>query len=257
MTAIVSSDGYPASLELLVAFWHGYDRSLLLTGLISMSSPSPSALVADALVRLGAVRIASGQPFVYTSGWASPVYIDTRLLMSDVAARRMVLDVATDALAAHVRSHGISAVVGAESSGIAFGAWLAERLDLPMLYLRKRPLGWGNAARLEGRLPQAAKLLFVDDVTTDARSKVAATAALRATGADMHDCLVIVDYAIYPAARPLLAEHGLTLHALAHWAELHDALIAAGSLSDDQKAILAAFSADPVRWSVEHGGVGA
>jgi orotate phosphoribosyltransferase len=222
-----------------------------------MSSPSPSARVAEALVHIGAVRIASGQPFVYTSGWASPVYIDTRLLMSDVVARRTVLDVATEAMAAHVRSAGINAVVGAESSGIAFGAWLADRLDLPMLYLRKRPLGWGNAARLEGRLPDDAKLLFVDDVTTDARSKVAATAALRATGADMHDCLVIVDYAIYPAARPLLEEHKLGLHALAHWAELHAALTAAGGLSDEQQSILAAFSADPVQWSVEHGGVGA
>jgi orotate phosphoribosyltransferase len=223
----------------------------------SPSSSSPSARVAGTLVRLGAVRIASGQPFVYTSGWASPVYIDTRLLMSDVAARRAVLDVAIDALAEHVRAQGINAVVGAESSGIAFGAWLAERLDLPMLYLRKRPLGWGNAARLEGQLPADAKLLYVDDVTTDARSKVAATAALRATGAQMNDCLVFVDYAIYPGARALLAEHTLRLHALTHWAELHAALIEKGGLSDDQLRTLEAFSADPVQWSIEHGGVGA
>ncbi|QEI07434.1 phosphoribosyltransferase [Pigmentiphaga aceris] len=220
-------------------------------------SASPSEQVASTLVRLGAVRISSGQPFIYTSGWASPVYIDTRLLMSDVAARRVVLDVATAALADHVRSQGINAVVGAESSGIAFAAWLAERLNLPMLYLRKRPLGWGNAARLEGLLPPDAKLLYVDDVTTDARSKVAATAALRATGAQMHDCLVFVDYAIYPGARALLAEHKLGLHSLAHWAELHAALIEAGGLSDEQIQTLAAFSADPVQWSIEHGGVGA
>jgi len=223
----------------------------------SSLSSSPSAQVAGTLVRLGAVRISSGQPFVYTSGWASPVYIDTRLLMSDVAARRVVLDVATAALGAHVRSQGINAVVGAESSGIAFGAWLAERLDLPMLYLRKRPLGWGNTARLEGQLPPDAKLLYVDDVTTDARSKVAATAALRATGAQMHDCLVIVDYAIYPGAHALLAEHTLGLHSLAHWAELHAALLAEGGLSAEQIQTLAAFSADPVQWSIEHGGVGA
>lgn len=221
------------------------------------SSSSASARVADTLVRLGAVSIASAQPFVYTSGWASPVYIDTRLLMSDVAARRVVLDVATAALAEHVRSQGINAVVGAESSGIAIGAWLAERLDLPMLYLRKRPLGWGNAARLEGKLPTDARLLYVDDVTTDARSKVAATEALRATGAHMHDCLVIVDYAIYPGARALLDAHALGLHSLTHWAELHAALATAGGLTTEQGRTLEAFSADPVRWSLEHGGVGA
>jgi orotate phosphoribosyltransferase len=216
-----------------------------------------SARVAQVLVGLGCVRITAAQPFIYTSGWASPVYIDTRLLMSDVPLRREVMDLAAHALAPLMREQGIDAVVGAESSGIANAAWLAERLSLPLLYLRKRPMGWGNTARLEGRLPDKARLLYVDDVTTDARSKVAAAESLRGTGATVADCLVLVDYAIYPGSRRLLAEHALRMHALTRWEHLHTALLASGRLSDIEARTLAAFRDDPVSWSIEHGGVGA
>ncbi|MFT4173520.1 MAG: hypothetical protein QM639_13225 [Rhodocyclaceae bacterium] len=223
----------------------------------ALLSAAASARVAQVLVGLGCVRVTTAQPFVYTSGWASPVYIDTRLLMSDVALRREVMDLAAAALAPLVRDAGIDAVVGAESSGIASAAWLAERLALPMLYLRKRPMGWGSAARLEGRLPEAARLLYVDDVTTDARSKVAAAESLRGTGARVADCLVLVDYAIYPGSRHLLAEHALRMHALTNWEHLYAALLTGGGLSPTQTHTLAAFRADPVAWSIEHGGVGA
>lgn len=223
----------------------------------SLLSPSQSSRTAEALVSLGAVRITSGQPFVYTSGWASPAYIDTRLLMSDVPLREELMNLAADSLRPLIARQGINAIVGAESSGIAVAAWLSERLALPMLYLRKRPMGWGNSARLEGRLPDGARLLYVDDVTTDGRSKVAAAESLRRTGAQITDGLVLVDYAIYPESPTLFAEHNLNLHALTSWAQLHEALIASGKLSAEALHTLDDFSAAPVQWSIEHGGVGA
>jgi orotate phosphoribosyltransferase len=224
---------------------------------VSLLSPAQASRVAEVLVSLGAVRITSGQPFIYTSGWASPVYIDTRLLMSNVALREELMNLAADSLRPLVARQGINAIVGAESSGIAVAAWLAERLALPLLYLRKRPKGWGNSALLEGRLPDPACLLYVDDVTTDGRSKIVAAQSLRRTGAQIEDGLVLVDYAIYQESRALFAEHRLRLHALTSWAQLHAVLIASGQLSTKEIETLAAFSADPVQWSVEHGGVGA
>jgi len=212
---------------------------------------------ATALVELDAVRVMKEQPFFYTSGWASPVYVDTRLLMSDTARRRAVVDQAAARLAPVVAEAGINAVVGAESSGIALAAWLAERLDLPLLYLRKRALGWGNDARLEGRLPEQARLLFVDDATTDARSKIAAISALRAAGAQAHDCMVVLDYGIYPQAPERLQQHALKLHGLTSWPALMTALAARGELPQATLDMLGAFSRDPVAWSLAHGGAGA
>lgn len=222
----------------------------------SFSSPA-AARVASILVGIGAVRITTGQPFVYTSGWASPVYVDTRLLMSDVGLRTEIMDLAAAAMAPVVASGAINAIVGAESSGIAFAAWIAERLALPLLYLRKRPMGWGQTARLEGRLPEAARLLYVDDVTTDGRSKLAAAKALRQGDAVVDDVLVILDYAIYPRTAGLAEAEAPRIHALTHWPDLLGALRADGALSPEAERTLAAFDADPVRWSLEHGGVGA
>lgn len=226
-------------------------------------SSATASRVAGALADLGAVRLAGGQPFIYTSGWASPVYVDTRLLMSDVEARTRVMDIAARHLRAHVAGldaglgAGLDAIVGAESTGIAFGAWIAERLGLPFLYLRKKPMGWGSAARLEGRLPAGARVLFVDDVTTDGRSKIAAAAALRQSGTRVADVLVVLDYGIYPGSAARLADEGLTLHALTDWPALLAALRGRAATPPEALANLDAFTADPVAWSVANGGVGA
>lgn len=219
---------------------------------------SPDALeVAAALIDLDAVRIMKDQAFFYTSGWASPVYVDTRLLMSDVARRRTIVELAARRLAPVVAERGVNAIVGAESSGIALAAWIAERLQLPLLYLRKRALGWGNDARLEGRLPASPQVVFIDDATTDARSKIAAVTALRAGGATVQDCMVVLDYGIYPQAPERLAAHDLALHGLTSWPALLSVLQQRPDLSEQTRDMLAAFSRDPAAWSLAHGGAGA
>ena len=218
-----------------------------------------AARTARALVATDAVRIAGDTPFFYTSGWASPVYVDAHALLCDVAWRTELMDAAARAVSPLVAQRGIGAVVGSESSGIAFAAWLADRLGLPMLYLRKRPIGWGVQAQLQGRLPEgsAVHVLLVDDVTTDGRSKMAAAAALRQTGTQVSDALVLFDYAIYPDTRERLAQNALQLHALASWPHLHAALLEAGQLTAQQRQTLADFTASPTQWSLAHGGTGA
>lgn len=218
-------------------------------------SSHDAARTARALIATDAVRIAGDTPFFYTSGWASPVYVDVHALLSDVAWRTDLMEAAARAVAPLVAQRGIGAVVGSESSGIAFAAWLADRLSLPMLYLRKRPIGWGVQAQLQGRLPQqGANVLLVDDVTTDGRSKRAAATALRQAGTRVSDALVLFDYAIYP--RTAEPQPALALHALASWEHLHAALIESGRLGAAQRQTLAEFTASPTQWSLAHGGTG-
>jgi len=220
-------------------------------------SPAASARLARAFAALGAVHIADTQPFFYTSGWASPVYVDARMLMSDVALRTEAMDLTAECLASTVARQGINAVAGMENSGIAFAAWIAERLSLPLLYLRKRPIGWGMRAQVEGRLPPDARVLLVDDVTTAGVSKIAAAEALRQTGTRIDDTLVMMEFDVYPQTAARFAEQGMALHAMTNWADLHAALAKSGLIDAAHEAMLAAWAADPVAWSIEHGGVGA
>jgi len=123
--------------------------------------------------------------------------------------------------------------------------------------LRKRPVGWGIAAQLEGRLPDRPRALLVDDVTTDRRSKAGAVAALRQAVPVVEDVLVLLDYALYAQEAQTLADHTLRLHALASWRHLHEALLESGELDARQTRVLADFAAAPVQWSISHGGTGA
>jgi orotate phosphoribosyltransferase len=217
-------------------------------------SQSGATHIARALVAADAFCLAGDTPFFYTSGWASPVYVDVHALLSDAKERTKLMDMMAEAIAPLVRRHGIAAIVGTESSGIAMAAWLADRLGLPMLTLRKRPIGWGMQAQLQGQLPAGCKALLVDDVSTDGRSKNAAAVALRQIGVAIDDVLVLFDYAIYPKVAPL--QPPLALHALVDWEHLHAALLGFGQLTNAQYRTLADFNESPTSWSVAHGGTG-
>lgn len=215
------------------------------------------AKVAQALVDVDAIKVSTQQPFIYTSGWASPVYLDICQLMSVPIQRSEVMHTTMQFLAGIISDSGINAIVGAESSGIAFAAWIADRANLPMLYLRKRPIGWGVDAQIEGKLPQNPKILLVDDVTTDGRSKVGAALALRKARATIHDIFVLVNFDIYQHTTKKFEENHLKLHALITWPKLYQVLASTAQLPPLQKKSIEDFNDSPITWSLKHGGVGA
>ncbi|MCY0854485.1 orotate phosphoribosyltransferase [Cupriavidus sp. D39] len=106
-----------------------------------------SSLVGQALLDAGCVKFRTDEPFRLPSGWASPVYIDCRRLISFALLRKALIQRGLALLQDQDRIDGIDAVVGAESSGIAFGAWMADALALPLLYVRKEAKGWARPRR--------------------------------------------------------------------------------------------------------------
>jgi orotate phosphoribosyltransferase len=212
--------------------------------------------VIHALLKMDVVRVAQHQPFFYTNGWASPVYIDLRGLLSQVGLRNEVIAVAVSLVQNLINANHINAIVGTEGSGVVFAAWLADKLQLPMLYLRRRPIGWGMGAQLEGSLPPKARVLLVDDVTTDGRSKVDACLALQKLGAVANDALVLVNFDIYPQTQQLQLAHAIALHSLITWPALCQALFQSNKLTTLHRQTIEDFNRAPVEWSLKHSGVG-
>lgn len=210
---------------------------------------------ANALLALNAVYVFEERPFIYTSGWASPVYVDCRKLMSDASRRSNLMDHAATLLREQLGDR-INCVAGAESAGIPFACWIAERLQLPMIYVRKKPMGWGVHAQIEGDLPPGARCLLVDDLTTDGLSKVGAALALRQAGAIVKDVFVMFNYDIYPQSDAAYHEHGLKLHALATWKDVFSLTKALSYFTDEGAKEIKTFLDDPMGWSVAHGGAG-
>src|SRR5262249_58443999 len=92
---------------------------------------------AKMLLDVEAVRFMADKPFIFTSGWASPVYTDCRRLISFPQVRSSLIDFAAAMLERAVGPNAFDAVAGGETAGIAFAAWMAERLGVAMLYVRK------------------------------------------------------------------------------------------------------------------------
>ena len=123
-------------------------------------------LVAKMLWEIKAVHFRADQPYKLASGMASPVYIDCRKLISYPRIRATVMDFAAATILRDAGFEQFDVIAGGETAGIPFAAMLAERLALPMIYVRKAPKGHGRNAQIEGHMPEGARVLVIEDLTT-------------------------------------------------------------------------------------------
>jgi orotate phosphoribosyltransferase len=209
--------------------------------------------VARLLWQAGAVHVSRRQPFILAAGWASPVYIDCRLLIGEPEWRREVTTLAVDYIRKTFAPDAFDAIAGAETAGIAFAAWIADVLNVKLRYVRKRPLGIGHNAQVEGGPVEGSRILLMDDLTTDGNSKLGFSRGLRAAGADVQHVLTIFYHDAFPGARERLSGSGLSLHALATWADVLEG-DHGGRLAPEDSAEIERFLADPVAWSTRQGG---
>ena len=125
------------------------------------------------------------------------------------------MDFAVATLQRNVGLEAFDAIAGGETAGIPFSAWIAERMGLPMNYVRKKPKGFGRDAQIEGAPVAGKRVLLVEDLTTDGGSKFRFIDAIRAAEGECAHTFVLFFYDIFEQTRPALAAHGVSLHALA------------------------------------------
>jgi orotate phosphoribosyltransferase len=213
-------------------------------------SPTDAArLTSRALLDIKAVNFRPDEPYTFTSGRVSPVYIDCRKIISFPKQRSLIIDLATELLRRDLDIASLDAVAGGETAGIPYAAWLADRLDLPMLYVRKQPKGFGRMAQIEGDLGTGWRVALVEDLATDGGSKINFINALRTAGATVSDVLVIFHYGIFPQSVATLTAEGVRLHALATWRDVTREARAGGDFSEAVLAEIDRFLDDPDGWA--------
>ncbi|MGH6665553.1 MAG: orotate phosphoribosyltransferase [Pseudolabrys sp.] len=212
-------------------------------------------LTARMYIDCGAVRFMQDKPFIFTSGWASPVYNDSRWLISFPDVRSTLMNFAVHTILRDIGRDQIDAVAGGETAGIPFAAWVADRLNLPMQYVRKKPKGFGRGAQIEGKLTPGQRVLLVEDLATDGKSKVNFIKALREADGKVEHCFVIFFYDIYPTAAKIFGDLDVTLHWLTTWKDLLVVAKKSGQFESKMLAEVEKFIADPAGWSKAHGGV--
>ena len=179
-------------------------------------------LTARMLLEVKAVHFKSKNPFTLASGVLSPTYIDCRKLISYPRVRSTIMDFLTVTVMRNVGFEAFDNIAGGETAGIPFAAVVAERMGLPMSYIRKKPKGYGRNARIEGRVCEGQNVLLVEDLTTDGGSKLSFVEAIRETGAKCSHTAVIFYHGIFPDTEAILGEKGITLHSLCTWWDIFE-----------------------------------
>ena len=207
-------------------------------------SDNASHITARALLDAGAFLIRPNEPFRLTSGLLAPIYINCRLILGHARARA---DIA-DALAADVAERDAHIVAGGVTAGVPFATLVADRLALPLTYVRPQPKSHGTGGQIEGAEVAGRKIVLVEDLITSATSIVLFTNALRAAGATV-DHASVVFARMTDAARPALDELGLSLNVLCDMETLLAMAQEEGVASAAAIAEVRAYLKDAEGWS--------
>lgn len=208
---------------------------------------------AQILLETKSVLFNAREPFIFTSGRASPVYTDCRRLIAFPEERGILMDFGASILRA--KGDGVDLVAGGETAGIPYAAFIAERLNKPMLYVRKKPKGFGRMAQIEGVMDEPGKrVVLVEDMQTDGASKKVFIDALREAGAIVEHSFVIFHYGIFAASAENMKEAGVTLHALTTFWDVLAVAREKNYFDTQTLDEVEKFLHEPDRWSAEHGG---
>ena len=219
--------------------------------MIPTSYPPPeqmARLTARMLLEIKAVHFNAAEPYTYSSGLKGPTYIDCRKLISYPRIRSTLMDFLTVTVMRNAGFEAFDNIAGGETAGIPFAALVAERMALPMTYVRKKPKGYGRNARIEGEMTEGQRVLLVEDLTTDGGSKLSFVDAIRETGATCGHTAVIFYYGIFPQTEKTLGDHGITLHHLCTWWDVLAEARTQGAFDEATLTGVEAFLTDPEAW---------
>lgn len=209
-------------------------------------------LTASMLLEVGAVLFNARAPFTHSSGKQAPTYVDCRKLISYPRTRSTLMDFLSITVMRNAGFEAFDNIAGGETAGIPFAALVADRMALPMSYVRKKPKGYGRNARIEGTFDEGDRVLLVEDMTTDGGSKLSFIDAIREAGGTCQHTAVIFYYDIFKDTIPNLASHDITLHHLCTWWDVLAAARAGEHFDTETLDGVEAYLNDPEGWQAAH-----
>ncbi len=206
--------------------------------------------VARLLLQINAIKLSPQNPFTWASGLRAPVYCDNRLIASYPAGRRTVVDGFVQKAAAF---QPFDVVAGIATGGIPYGAWLADRLDLPFIYVRSKAKEHGRQNLVEGELPAGARVLVIEDLVSTGGSSLAAVQGIRAAGGEVVGVLAIFTYALEQATEAF-RNANCPIDTLTHYPALLEAALQANYIQEADVQTLQQWRDNPVQWSAKQVG---
>ena len=208
-----------------------------------------SKKIAQILFDIGAVTFSRSRPFKFDSGILSPVYVDNRILISYPKQRNIILNY----LLVKIKELGkIDVIAGVATAGIPHAAFIAQKLNLPMVFVRAKPKDHGKGNQVEGKLRRGQKVLVIEDLVSTAGSSVRVIEAIRRLGGIVTDELAIYSHSLKASDRNFK-------EAKVNFYHLTDTMSAAqvakekGFLKDEQIESILSWTKDPQSWAKKMG----
>ena len=204
-----------------------------------------TAKFAQLLLECEAVTLSPNEPFTWASGIKSPIYCDNRITMSYPVIRKKI----AKGLANIVKTHYPDAevIAGTATAGIPHAAWVADELNLPMIYIRGTAKGHGKQNQIEGRLEKGAKVVCIEDLISTGGSVIDAAQAVEQAGGNVLGCAAIFNYEL-EAGKENFEKSGYRLYELSNYTALMEEAAKQGIIQEEDKSLLAEWRENPQGW---------
>ena len=203
--------------------------------------------VASILLKIKAVQINVKKPFQWSSGWLSPIYCDNRLSLSYPKERTYIKDALTSLIKSKFPNTQV--IAGVATAGIPQGALVADKLNLPFVYVRSKPKEHGMENLIEGKIETGMKVVVIEDLISTGRSSLEAIAALGKSGAEVLGLIAIFTYG-FPIAEESFGNAGVSYFTLSNYPQLLLQAINEGYVNKNDLEKLTNWQSDPARWGL-------
>ena len=207
--------------------------------------------IAQILIDIKSINFSFNEPFTLTSGLKSPVYVDCRKIISYVKEREIIFNKAIEYFKKNNLNFDILA--GGETAGIPYAAFLSDKLNKPMIYIRKKPKGFGINKQIEGNFIKNQNAMIIEDLATDGGSKIIFVNALRNVGLKVQDIFVIFYYDIFDFKSSELSKLNIKIHSLCTWKDIINYIKNEKIFSKSEISNLKEFLSSPNSWREKYG----
>ena len=207
--------------------------------------------IAQILIDIKSINFSFNDPFTLTSGLKSPVYVDCRKIISYVKEREIIFNKAIEYFKKNNLNFDILA--GGETAGIPYAAFLSDKLNKPMIYIRKKPKGFGINKQIEGNFIKNQNAMIIEDLATDGGSKIIFVNALRNAGLKVQDIFVIFYYDIFDFKSSELSKLNIKIHSLCTWKDIINYIKNEKIFSKSEISNLKEFLSSPNSWREKYG----
>ena len=207
--------------------------------------------IAKILIDIKSVNFSFDNHYTLTSGLKSPVYVDCRRIISYVNEREVIFNEAITYF--NKKNLNFDIMAGGETAGIPYAAFLSNKLNIPMIYVRKKTKGFGINKQIEGNFVKNQNAILVEDLATDGGSKINFVNALREAGLKVKDIFVIFYYDIFDFNLSELSKMNVNIHSLCTWKDIINYIETEQIYKDSEIADLKEFLSNPNSWRKKNG----